>query len=366
MGLETFGTGQGYLKAGFLGFAKSGKTYTAALLAIEVRRRFDLKTPIALFDTETGGEYITPLIREATGLAPIGRKSRSRAELLVCGRECEAGAAGILIADSVTHVWREACAAYLKQLNEARDRQGRAGRQRLEFQDWSAIKDRWNLWTDFYLNSRLHIIICGRAGFEWDFEQIEDSQGQTHRELVKKGVKMKVESEFGFEPSLLVEMERVQVPALDCADRFRFVHRARVLGDRFDKMDGAVCDNPTGAFFAPHLDMLTAGAENVVDTTPKTDMGVDESGEARIEAERRERGKLLEEIEGELVVAWPGQTAAEKRFKVEALDYSFGTKSWATVKAKSFTDLRRGLELIRMFILEKGKRALPEEKANAD
>jgi len=346
----TFGTGQGYLKAGFLGFNKSGKTHTAMLLALELRKRLSITTPIAIFDTEAGGEAIASRVRKETGMPLIGEKSRSMADLLKLARECEAGAAEILIVDSITHPWRELCQAYLAQVNKAREAMGRAKRTRLEFQDWAAIKERWSEWTDFYLNSKLHIIICGRAGFEWDFEETENADGTTRKELVKTGIKMKVESEFGFEPSLLVEMERLQVPDSSQPTRFRIVHRATVLGDRFDVMDGKTIDNPTGEWFAPHLDMLTPGATNIVDVAAKTDMHVDEAGDAAFQRERRDRTKLCEEIQGEIVKAYPGQSAVEKRAKMELLEKCCGTKSWTAVEGFGIERLRAALADVRAYL----------------
>jgi hypothetical protein len=360
---DTFGSGQGFLKAGFLGFPKSGKTHTAMLLAIELRKRLAIKGPIAFLDTEAGVEYVAPRIRKETGLAPIGKKSRSFKDLMELGKACENGASSILIVDSITHIWREACDAYLLQINNARDSRNLSRRQRLEFQDWNAIKAVWGRWTEFYLNSQLHIIICGRAGFEWDFEETETTDGTVKKELVKTGVKMKVESEFGFEPSLLVEMERVQVPAQDAKDKFRFVHRARVLGDRFDVMDGLVCDNPTGDWFLPHIESLIPGAANIVDTTVKTDMGVDEGGDAAFVRERRQKNILLEEIQGEIVKALPGQSAVEKKKKVEVLDKCFGTKSWTAVESMAIGKLEVGLTAVRSFLGSTVPEPAPAEEA---
>lgn len=349
--MMTFGTGQGYLKAGFLGFNKSGKTHTAMLLACETRKLFGLTTPIAIFDTEATAEYISPRITRETGLAPVGDKSRSLVDLMKLGQECVAGASEILIVDSITHIWREVCSAYLDQVNRARDAARKPRRNRLEFQDWSAIKDVWARWTDFFLNSKLHIIICGRAGYEWDFEEREDATGNIHKELVKTGVKMKVETEFGFEPSLLVQMERVQVVEEGRVGR-PFVHRATVLGDRFDVMDGATADNPPGSFFLPHLQCLVPGAHNAVDTELKTDMGVDEAGQAAFDRERKDREALLAEIQATIVEAYPGQSAAEKKLKIQLLDSCFGCKSWETVCRKDIARLRADFAAVPGWIAE--------------
>lgn len=365
--MEAFGTGQGFLKAGLLGFAKSGKTHTAMLLAVELRKRLALTTPVALFDTEASGEYIAGRVKAATGQDLVGMKSRAFVDLMKMARECEAGAAGILIVDSITHVWREVCDSYLEQVNKARDSQNKSRRTRLEFQDWAIIKAKWANWADYFLNSRLHIIICGRAGFEWDFEESENADGSTRKDLVKTGVKMKVESEFGFEPSLLVEMERVQVPDEKRNGRFKLVHRATVIGDRFDSMDGLSTDNPSGEWFAPHLALLTPGASNIVNTTSRTDLGVNEEGDAEFVRERRRRAILCEEIEGELVKAYPGQSKEEKKAKVMLVEAGFKTKSWLAVQAMPAEKLAAGLAIIRDILREADeKKAQPVAVAAAE
>ena len=51
---------QGYFKAGLLGLAGSGKTFTAVEMALFVRKYFGLDGPIGFFDTETGSAYVRP------------------------------------------------------------------------------------------------------------------------------------------------------------------------------------------------------------------------------------------------------------------------------------------------------------------
>lgn len=343
--MEEFG-GQGYLKAGFLGFPKSGKTYTSVILASEIHRQVKSKKPVAFFDTEAGAAYVKALLQKETGYNVIGKRSRSLNDLMAVARACEGGLSDVLIVDSITHVWRECCESYLKQVNDALSAQGRNPRTRLEFQDWSNIKRVWQVWTDFYLNSPLHIIICGRAGFEWDFEENEDTG---KKELRKTGVKMKVESEFGFEPSLLIEMERVQEPT--SGEHFKLLHRATVLGDRFGILDGKSCDNPTAEFFKPHLALLTPGVTNAVDTDLKTDHAISESGDAEWTRERKQRTIYCEEIQGEMVKAYPGQSAEEKKQKALILEQFFQTKSWTAVENMNSDKLKKALEALRVHLM---------------
>lgn len=340
--LHTLGTGQGYLKAGFLGFPKSGKTWTATLLAIGVREFFDIKTPIAMFDTEGGSEYVAPMVKKATGLDLVGHRSRAFDDLVGMGRECEKDGV-VMIADSMTHVWRELCDSYLVQLNEQRKRQNRSPQRRLEFQDWNPIKAKWAKWTDLYLNGRMHVVICGRAGYEFDFEDRADGSG---KDLVKTGIKMKTEGEFGFEPSLLVEMERVQNMNGDALGK-GFAHRATVIGDRFNVIDSQSQDDPGFDFFRPHVAMLKPNAHAPINTESRSDFGTDVEGNNDYDRERKVRVILCEKIQAALTERWPGQTTAEKKAKVQALKESFGTTSWTEVETRvSASVLRDGLARI--------------------
>src|SRR3972149_3091524 len=224
--LSTLGTGQGWFKGGLLGGPKAGKTYTLALLLAGIRRYLNLDGPIVMFDTEGGSEYIAPLVKRETGRELIGLRARAFSDLMDCTKEVEKiGASGFLV-DSITHPWRELCDSYLARVNEVLRGKGKEPRGRLELQDWNPIKTRWAPWTEWDLNSAIHVGVCGRAGDIWSREENEETGKM---QSVKTGVKMKTEGEFGFEPSLLVLMEAVQT---DKGPR-RIIHRATVMGDRF-------------------------------------------------------------------------------------------------------------------------------------
>lgn len=222
--------------------------------------------------------------------------------------------------DSITHPWRELCDSHLKNVNDALRKKGKASRSRLEFQDWNPIKNTWAQWTNFYLNSPVHIIICGRAGYEYEMQINEETD---KRELVKTGTKMKTESEFGFEPSLLIEMERVP----NSEGRRAIKHQGTVIGDRFGLLDGKVFLDLKFRDFEPHVKALKPGALSPVDVTVKSDTGVDESGDAEWNRERRERTILAEEIQGLLVAHIPGQAAKDKQEKAQLMFDAFKTRS---------------------------------------
>lgn len=342
--LKPIGTGQGYLKAGFLGFQGSGKTFTAVKLAVGTRKYFNLPGPIAMFDTESGSDYVSNTVKKETGKDLLGVKSRSFTDLVQFGQECLTSGVSVAIIDSITHPWRELCDAYLGQLNEKRRQGNKAPLLKLEFQHWNAVKGQWQKWPDFYLNSALHIIICGRAGFEYEMETNDEGR----KELIKTGVKMRVETEFGFEPSLLVEMEREQEQ--DANGTWHLKRRATVIKDRFGVVDGKTMMNPDFNFFLPHVKLLTPGASAPVDTSIKTDTGADDVGDDAWQRERRQRAILSEEIQGELVAAIPGQSAEEKKRKAELLYTVFATRSWTAIENMPSEKLRDGLEQIRAIL----------------
>lgn len=341
MPLTKLSNDQGYLKAGILGYQKSGKSYTATKLAIGVRAYFKLDGPIAMFDTESGSGYLADMVRKETGQELLGVRARSFAALMQFAKDCVQEKVSVALVDSITHPWRELCDSYLVQLNQRRAERRLSKLMKLEFQHWADIKAQWEPWSEFFLNSPLHLIVCGRAGAIWEFEKNEESG---RKELVKAGTKMKVEGEFGFEPSLLVEMERDQVP--DGQGGFKLIHIATVLGDRFSILDGHTQENPTFEFFKPHIAMLRAGAHAPVDTATKTETGADVEG-GEWEKEKRARTILCEEIQGEIVNKYPGQSADDKRAKADLMQSVFGTRSWTRIESMQSYQLREGLQRLR-------------------
>ncbi len=151
---------------------------------------------------------------------------------------------------------------------------------------------------------------------------------------------MKVQSEFGFEPSLLVEMEREQVP--DGDGGFKLVHRATVLGDRFDVLDGKSEVNPTFEFFRPHVERLKPGVHSVV-TMNTTETGADVEGNVGWDREKQARTIFAEEIQGAIVSVYPGQTSEEKKKKADILNQIFGTRSWTKITEMPSQTLQDGL-----------------------
>ena len=323
-----------YLKMGFLGFPGTGKTCTSVLVAIGLHRHIKSTKPVAFLDTETGSDWAIPRF-QAEGIKLVVAKSRAFIDLLQAVHDAQA-ACDILIVDSISHFWTELMEAYKKK-------KGITGR--IAFHHWGPIKEEWRRFTDAFFNSPLHIILCGRAGWEYDYD--EDDEGK--KELLKTGTKMRVESEFGFEPSLVVEMERVRASADIGAP---VIHRAHVLKDRRmdeETLDGKSFDNPTFAEFLPHIKALNLGGAHVgVDTSRTSDDMFDTPDTSRGEMRKR-REVALDEIESTLAHIWRGTGKVEMGMKGAVVDALFDTVSWKKVQEEVLLpDLEHAVRVVRL------------------
>lgn len=339
---------QAYLKAGLLGFGGSGKTYTSYLMAKGIYERLKEKKPVYMMDTETGSDFLVPWFKQAN--IPFHHsKSRAFLDLLAGVQEAEANAS-VLIIDSISHFWTELMAAYAKKLN----------RKRLQFQDWAAIKQEWRRFTDAYLNSKVHIIMCGRAGYEYDY--FTDEAGD--KQLEKTGTKMKAEGEMSYEPSLLIEMLRApkENPDKSVAAK-QWDHVAIILKDRTTLLEGRRIVNPTFKDFEPVFDFLNIGGEHVGIDTGRDSTSMFEKDSPDNWQERRKQVEILkEEIQGELTSAYPGRSTEEVKAKTDILAEIFDTRSWAALDDKPVEELRAGLEALRVRI---AKAKLPSSSGSA-
>jgi hypothetical protein len=345
-----------FFKCGILGFPGSGKTYTASLLAIGICKATK-NNKVAFFDTETGSDFMLVKL-QAEGLEVFQVKSRSFKDCVQTVEECEEQGIGVLIIDSITHVWRDLCDSYDAKLH----RNGR-----LQFQDWNVIKMEWRHYSDAFVNSKVHVIVCGRAGYDYDYDFNEDGS----KDLIKTATKMKVETEFAFEPSLIIEMERTtedrdaikehmgKTDAKNKAAKLQHkpevgsqaIHRAYVLKDRTDRLDGQVFDNPTFEDFLPHFQALNIGGEHLgVDTTRNSEGLFDIQGKTVWQKEAESKEIALEEIKAEVDKVLPGSTAKEKQAKIHLSEHVFGTASGTALEKKKADELREGLKRIRVIL----------------
>lgn len=319
---------QAKLKAGIMGFAGDGKTYTAASLAIGLvllmreRGLPDGDKPVMFIDTETGSDWVQPRF-EAAEIELLTAKSRAFSDLLKALDEAEANGSVIII-DSITHFWRELTETYARKRNRTRG---------LEFQDWAFLKAEWGKFTDLFVNSNCHAILCGRAGFEYDF--FENAAGK--RELQKTGVKMKAETETGYEPSMLVLMEKHR--DMETGDVWREAH---ILKDRSTRLDGKTIRNPTFDDFRPHIDFLNlSGTQLGLDTSrDSSELVGDDRGRKDWRWRQEQKEIALDEITELLGKHHGGATKEAKAERADLVEKHAGTRSWERVKTLQLEEIQ--------------------------
>ncbi len=345
-----------YAKIGLYGEAGSGKTYTAAKFAIGLHQHAQLDKPIAMFDTEPAAGYIIPLFEEAGIPFLVFDESRALKDLMVFMDEAEE-TCSIAIVDSITHVWRDAQESYLRKVNAKLREQGRRPIYQLEFHHWRPIKAAWAEFTDRFLSSRLHMIVCGRAGSIYSYQDKDDGSGK--KELIQLGTKMAVEKEMGYEPSLLIEMVKQR-------DGGKIINTALVEKDRSDNLNGAAIPMPTFDSIIDHINVLDIGGEHheSMDARDSQEMFSGEEAGSTFDQEKQRRSVLCEEIIGEFVrygIDGTGKDAKARR--LELIEQVFGTRSWEKITNMRSNELADGLEGIRAALAFDDDEDIPESKA---
>lgn len=330
-----------FAKVGLYGRAGSGKTRTAVELAIGLCKKYGLKRGVAMFDTEGGASYMKPLFDEAGIPFFVYDESRALRDLMGFWDEATENV-DVIIVDSVTHVWRDAQKSYLDKLNEERAKRGKKKVYKLEFHHWGPIKEAWAKFTDKFLRTRVHAIVCGRAGDIYEYQKNEET-GKL--DLVTTGTRMATEKEMGYEPSLLIEMEHAIAE-----DKKTIVPSGFVVKDRWDKYMGQWIDYPNFKKLEKHFDCLNIGGtavagENIGESNSKElfDGGEDDT----FGYELRQRKILAEETDGLLEKHFQGSSAEAKKRKGELMEKHFGTRSWTKLESTTASELRRMFNALR-------------------
>jgi hypothetical protein len=337
-----------FAKVGIYGDAGSGKTFTASCMAIGLHKFAKCTKPIGFFDTEPALSYVLPLF-EAAGIEVLCfDSSRALSDLMKFMDEAEQ-LCSIVIIDSITHVWRDVQKSYIEKVNEVKKRKRLPLLEKLEFQHWGTIKDVWSKFTDRFLSSKVHVILCGRLSSIYEYQTADNGK----KELITSGTKMATEKELGYEPSLLIEMIKHR-------ENGRITNRALIEKDRFNYLNGLEIDFPShtgvnikhiyGVFekLKVHFTHLNLGGTHFdsMNARDSKDLYPDiEEGDWP--SEQRQRAIWTEEIQGLLVSKYPGQTAAEKQMKSDLIESVFGTRSWTKVETTHSEKLKEGYKVLK-------------------
>lgn len=321
-----------YAKVGLYGGAGSGKTRTAAEIAIGIVQYSKSTKPVAMFDTEPAASFIIPLFDKAGIDFLVYDESRAFKDLMAFTAEARE-TCSVVIVDSITHIWRDLQESYLMRINDDRKRRGKYPLAALEFQHWGPIKRQWAEFTDEFLSSKLHMIICGRAGNVYEYQEKDDGSGK--KELITSGTKMATEKELGYEPSLLIEMEIQRKDG-------EIINTAVIQKDRADRINGMEIPFPTFEKLKPHFEALHIGGEHFESMNQRDSREMfTETGEDNFGADMRRKEVALDEIKEELLRHHGhGMDAGTKAAKSATLEEIAGTRSWAKLESMRLPDVQ--------------------------
>lgn len=351
------GNEQAYAKIGLYGQQGSGKTFTAALFAIGLHKFIHSKKPIFFQDTETGSSFVKTLF-DKDGIKLIGNRSRSFADLLYSATFAEKNC-DIMIVDSVTHMWGDLCESYRKKKYECEKCEGTGKvdkkecfkcdgsgvwRDRLSVFDYAPIKKEWSKWVDFFVNSNIHFIVCGRAGGKYEIR--ENDEGK--ETLIKVEETFKGESEYGYECSCLIQMKPVKTKK--GIDNIAFVWK-----DRFNKINGREFKMPKFEDILPHIQMLNIGGKHIGLTVGLDTTAMLKTPQGSTDEYKRKCTIVLEEIQAILILHYPSSSMDDKKAKLELLKQCFGTYSWTEIETMKLKELQEKYEVLIKFLNNKYK-----------
>lgn len=222
---------QAAVKMGLYGPPGSGKTFTALLIAEGLARISEKR--IAYVDTERGTDfYCQEVVTRPVHPAAFdfdAMYTKSITDVLTAVKSLNADQYGVVVIDSITHVWDAAIAAYGGKVTSAGT---------IPFHAWGKIKKPYKELMSVLLSSPLHVIICGRQ--KTVYEEDEDT-GETKA----AGVAMRAEGETPYEPHILIRMEGIkpkkthetaQIVAYAEKDRTGVLARRSFVNPTFDSI----------------------------------------------------------------------------------------------------------------------------------
>ena len=318
-----------YLKIGIHGLGGAGKTFTAARIALGLSKETGQGAPVAFFDTEDGSDFLIPFF-EQHGVRYVRKRSQTYKDLLAYIKLTESAGCSVLIVDSLSLVWDELVNAYLRK----------KGRERLQRFEYAPINNEWKTFVELYRAAKMHIILCGRTGY--DYKDVIGDKGKI--ESVAYRSKIRAQKETGYEPSICIEMHAVPMSEITGDPQAQgIVNRCVVVKDRTDTMNGAIIDSPTYESFRPLLKAYNIGGKHVSTDTSSSSEELFDGRDDTEDEWRQKKTILLEEIKGAIIAAgFGGQSAEALKVKTELFKRCFNSLSWKKIESMRLDELGAG------------------------
>jgi hypothetical protein len=301
---------QAFFKVGLYGASGSGKTFTTLLWAEGLAAKEGKR--IAYIDTERGTDFYAMHIPERQ-IHPAAFDfdrlvTRSIMETVEAIEGLDTHEYGVVVIDSITHLWEAAKAAYGGKM---------MANGAIPIQAWGSIKKPYKKLMTLFLDGKFHAIVCGREGIVME----EDEDGETK----VTGHKMKSEGETPYEPHVLGRM----TPERD--KQGGHIIRVFFEKDRSGILTGKTIAWPTYDVIAPVVGYLSGGEQGTVGTLEDATEKDVAAKEREEETQARERQMLFETIRTAVIGA---KSLEELR---AACDLTKGKKTKLGVKFDELT-----------------------------
>jgi hypothetical protein len=321
------------LKLALYGQAGSGKTFTALLLAEGLSRQCG--RCVAVLDTEQGTAFYSQAVPtrkthpQAFNFDVL--HSRSVTEALAALHGLDPAEYGVIIVDSISHLWDACRNAYNGKLTKHRG---------IPLHAWTSIKRPYKELMNLLLTLPVHVIFCGRQGIDY-------GEDEGTGELKQIGFRLRAEGETAYEPDVLVRLESHK------ADRRKpAVILAHVEKDRTGVLAGATIEWPTFEKVAKPLLGLLGSKHAPVPSDDEVALRDGEALERREEQRREQSAELATDYAARIAEA---DTTEHLR--------NVGRQLTAEVKARlTASDLERVRRLYGTRLA--GLKAVPAEAAN--
>jgi hypothetical protein len=273
---------QAKFKAGFYGKQGSGKTFTSLLVAEGLAKRDGKR--VAYIDTERGTDFYAQAIKERRVHPEAfdfdALYTRSIYEAIEAVESLDTSVHGVVVLDSITHLWEAAQAAYTGQ---------RMSNGQLPIHAWGAIKKPYKKLMSLILDGNFHAIICGREGVV--MEKDEDGVMEV------TGTKMKAEGETPYEPHMLARF---------CPERTEeggYLVKVFFEKDRTGIFTGKTLVEPTYATFEPMMRYLSGDTQAAMGDAEDVGTRDAEAALKQKEAAEAERTAMYQQIHTAIVSA---------------------------------------------------------------
>jgi hypothetical protein len=229
---------QARLKVSMYGPPGAGKTFSALLMAEGLAKVRGKR--IAYVDTERGTDFYAQAVKdrkvhpEAFDFDAL--YERSIAEVSSAVFALDPKEHGIVVLDSISHLWEAAMDAYAGKKTKI---------DSIPMHAWGKIKKPYKDLIKFLIASPFDVFILGRQ--KNLFENDDDSG-----EMKKVGVAMRAEGETAYEPHICVRMEA----RINPEKTTQSVYVAYVEKDRTGVLAGRSIVNPSFATIEPLLPLL--------------------------------------------------------------------------------------------------------------